>query len=397
MALVEYVVPSELSQKQRYAAILVQALSFMPDRALQWMDDWMGVENLRVVVRDGQLVGGFGVIDMGHWFAGRPVKTLGINAVAIAPEARGAGLATDMMKHALMLAHERGYALSSLFPATYTVYRRVGYELGGSWQRVRVPITGLIKADRALSVRELRPDNVDDMNKAKQIYRARCAMSAGMLERGDYLWKRIVAPIGRTAYCYLIESSEGPEAYVTWTQKDAGGLLGYELEVRELCALSARGARRALTLLCDADSLARVATVPSAPVDMVLGHALEVPAETATRMHWLLRLVDVKAALEQRAYDPLVRGEVELEITDEVLAHNHQKRWILTVENGVAQVREGGGAKVRAHVRGLASVYTGALTPREVQVLGLMDGDAAQLRVLGSLFAGPAPWVAEMY
>lgn len=387
-------VPSEEAEQKRYASILTQALSFIPDRALPWMQDWMGIDALRVARMDGSIVGGFGMIDMGHWFAGRPVKTMGINAVAIAPEARGQGAATEMMRQALLLGHERGYALSSLFPATYPLYRRVGYELAGTWQRIKVPLTGLIKHERSLKVRELTEQ---DEPIAKELYRRRCATTAGVLERNAFLWRRIFHPQGRVSFGYVIESSEGPEGYVVWTQKDAGGLLGYEIEVRDLVAVTARAARRALTLLCDADSLGKFASIPSAPVDPMLAHALEVSAEPAVRMHWLLRLIDVRAALEQRAYDPHVRGTVDLEITDDVLPHNDKKRLKLSIENGVAEVTEGGSGAVRTHVRGLASIYTGALTPQEVSLMGLLDGPADALRTLQSLFAGPAPWVGEMY
>ena len=113
-------------------------------------------------------------------------------------------------------------------------------------------------------------------------------------------------------------------------------------------------------------------------------------------MHWMLRLVDVAAALAERGYPRGVRGEVDLEVRDDLLPWNHG-RLTLEVADGVAEVRRGGNGDgvIALDVRGLASIYSGFAAPAELVPTGLVAGDADDLARLGSIFAGPSPWLSD--
>jgi predicted N-acetyltransferase YhbS len=63
------------------------------------------------------------VHDMRQYWLGRPVPMAGIAAVKVAPEHRGRGIGRSLMTEVLHLIDQRGYALSTLYPATMPIYR----------------------------------------------------------------------------------------------------------------------------------------------------------------------------------------------------------------------------------------------------------------------------------
>jgi predicted acetyltransferase len=113
-------------------------------------------------------------------------------------------------------------------------------------------------------------------------------------------------------------------------------------------------------------------------------------------MEWLLRVVDVRAALTGRGYPPGLETEVHLAVRDEVCPWNNG-RFVLTVADGRGEVREGERSDVILDARGLAALYTGYLTPAALQQVGLAAGEPRALAAAGLPFAGPAPWMPDMF
>ena len=68
-----------------------------------------GVEGFfRTASLDGRLIGGYAVHDFAQWFGGRAVPMGGIAAVAVVPEARGGGIAAEMMTACLRDLRDAG-------------------------------------------------------------------------------------------------------------------------------------------------------------------------------------------------------------------------------------------------------------------------------------------------
>lgn len=99
-----------------------------PARRLNFVQNAMGeLEDLRVLERDGRIVGqGFG-FELAAWFAGRAVPALGIASVAVAPEARGTGAATELLQGLEDEARARGALLCILHAFRHGFYARRGY------------------------------------------------------------------------------------------------------------------------------------------------------------------------------------------------------------------------------------------------------------------------------
>ena len=377
----------------RFGAIAARSLGVPPDRAAIWMAR-VGARNVRVVRRGADVVAGLAVLPMGHWFGGRAVPCAGISAVAVATEHRSRGIAGEMMRTALEEARRDGIPLSSLYPATFPVYRAAGYETAGNRFVYRVPLTSLGPGAREPEVREA---TAGDHATLRALYDARARCIAGAVERTPYFWTRIFEPFGEEARSYLVGGDGEPEGYVVVSYRPAPSPLApNDLPVRDVVARTPGAARRILRLLADHRSIARTATLTCGPGDPLLMHAREERLEVAEMQRWMLRVVDVRSALERRGWSPYVRGELQLDVRDPLLRDN-ARRWVLEVAGGRAQVREGGSGAVVLDVRGLASLYAGFLPAEELRVSGLCQGSDADLARASALFAGPAPWLADFF
>jgi predicted acetyltransferase len=112
--------------------------------------------------------------------------------------------------------------------------------------------------------------------------------------------------------------------------------------------------------------------------------------------YWMLRIVDVAAALSQRGY-PDVELELELELTDAFLPEN-SGAYRLRVSGGRAEVsRIERTTGVRLDAGALAAIYAGFLAPRELFRAGRIQGDARSLATFGLLFSGPAPSLSDFF
>jgi predicted acetyltransferase len=380
----------------RFSAIASRSLGVPPERMPVWMER-VGARNVRVARRGAEVVAGLAVLPMGHWFGGRAVPCTGISAVAVATEHRSRGIAGEMMRTALEEARRDGVPLSSLYPATFPVYRAAGYETAGSRFVYRVPLGNIGSGGREPDVSDVTDALREGHTTLRGLYDARARSLAGAIDRTGYFWTRIFEPFGEEARSYLVTGEAGPEGYVVLSYRPtAGPLAPNDLSVRDVVARTPGAARRILRLLADHRSVARTATLVAGPGDPLLSHLREERVEVAELQRWMLRIVDVRGALERRGWSPQVRGEVQLDVRDELLPDN-ARRWVLEVAGGRAQVREGGSGAVMLDVRGLASLYTGFMPAEELRVAGLCEGSDADLAKASALFAGPAPWLTDFF
>jgi predicted acetyltransferase len=112
---------------------------------------------------------------------------------------------------------------------------------------------------------------------------------------------------------------------------------------------------------------------------------------------WMCRLLDVPAALVARGYPPGVTAAVEFTVDDPTLLENAAAiRLEIREERASAERIER--ARARIDVGALAALYTGQLAARDAARIGRLtdatDGEIAQLE---AIFAGPKPWLADIF
>jgi predicted acetyltransferase len=360
-------------------------------------EDWLRdrqdrKDDLRVVRTDGRVAGGLTLIPMGQWFGGRSIPMVGIGGVGVDPQERASGLASALMRSVVEELHASGYGLSTLYPATQPVYRRVGYELAGSGIDYSTSAKTIDVRDRSLAVELCDPIDVELLTR---LYSERARRGNANLDRSEKFWKRIVDNPKRDAYCYVVGDASAPEGYVVFRQVSEKGW-SYDLVLRDVVALTAPAGRRLWTFFADHRSFAGKVKWTGGPGDPLTYHLREQDWAVDRDFKWMLRIVDVERALGERGYPAELTTELHLAVTDDILPANNAS-FVLHVSNGKGEVTRGGRGSVHIDIRGLAPLFTGFLSAPELKGTGYIEGPDEDIARATAIFAGPAPWLADFF
>jgi len=342
----------------------------------------------------GRLLGAAKFLDMAQWWHGRSLPAAGVANVVVAPEERGRGVGRALMAALVTEMGAQGYPLSVLYPATATVYRRVGYELAGGQYQVSIPARSLrsllppdVSAGVALpSLRRVGPDDAAEIDavvgRVHELTRA-----CGPITFDVEVSRRQLDDEDR--FCYLAD--DGFLAYA-WS----GG--HSEIQVYNVVAGSAATARALWSVVASHDSMAGTVRAFVGPADPVSWLTAEPDVSLARRYPWMLRVVDAEAAIAGRGFPAAAEAAVTLRLADELCPAN-AGLWELGISGGK-------GALLRhpAHpvleppavgpltlgARGFAALYAGAPVAT-LRVAGLAaGGDPAGDGALDGVFAATA-------
>ncbi len=376
-----------------YATLLDHAFAENPTTTQD--TTWLrksGLETYRVVRAAGQVAAGMGMLRMGQWFGGRSVPMGGIIAVVVAPEYRGSGVASYMMRSAMEEMRADGIALSVLYASTQTIYRKMGYEQAGVTVGYRFPVASLPTREQRLVVRAATPADEPEMHR---LYTERARGTNGNLDRLPVMWEwklRERLPVS----AYMVERDGVAEGYVVYNQRRRPSDTGKVINARDLVAITPDAGRQVLSFLGGHRRVAEHLEWYGPAADPLL---LQVTEQDYTVPHfeqWLLRMLDVPAALAARGYPKGVSGEVHLAVLDDMLPANDGPV-ILSVANGRAEVRPGGDGTVVIDVRGLSALYSSYLPPAALRSAGYLKGPDEDLALLTTIFSGPAPWMSDHF
>jgi predicted acetyltransferase len=309
----------------------------------------------------GRLLGTAKFLDLRQWWHGRSLPTAGVANVTVAPEERGRGVGRALMSALIGEMAARGYPLSVLYPATATVYRRVGYELAGAQYSVSIP---------ARSLRSLLPPDVPAGDARPGLRRAGpddAAEIDAVVGRVHELG-RACGPVTFDAgvsrrqlddedlFCYLAE--DGFLAY-SWS----GG--HSEVQVYNVVAGSAPTARALWSIIASHDSMAGTVRAFVGPDDPVSWLTTEPDVRLTRAYPWMLRVVDAAAAIAGRGFPAAADVAVRLHLADELCPAN-AGLWSLAVSGGQGTLlRRGAGdaaepaAPLVLGMRGFAALYAG--------------------------------------
>lgn len=376
--------PVAPDEARAFAEVVFEALH-VPQRYWEGWLDRLGSQNLRVIRRHGAIVAGAVILPQGQWFGGRAVPCGAISAVGVPAEHRGLGFGREIMTSALRECRDRGLALSVLYASTEVFYRSLGYERAGWRLTYERPTTELAAAGgRGLAVTA-----VDGTARPaiEALYERHAARHNGRLDRCELNWKRLFDPPRGPGRCYLLSGEDGPEGYVFIVK--SGQI--EPITVEDYVALTPAALRNLASLLGRHASMAPSVIWRGAIDDPLAELCGSGTAKFTDRLGWMLRLVDVEAALRARGYPSGIDAEVHLAVTDDVLPDN-DARFVLRITKGSATVTRGGRGDLQVDVRDLASLYAGHRHPSWLWP----DRDPAS-DALGLLLSGPRPWMSDMF
>lgn len=336
------------------------------------------------------------LIPMGQFFGGRSVPMMGIAGVAVAPEARGRGLARRIMSAAMNELAERGVAVSTLYASTQSLYRQVGFEAAGHRGLTTVPIEHIDVRERGGPGETWRTAVNEKQLGIGELYRQWATDHDGMIDRGVYVWSRVWKWRDREATGFAAIDADGDlDAYVALATESLPSRR-LKLLVTDAAWRSARGLRRLWGFLHDYASMADAVVLSGGPAHPMLWALGQQRFTYEFKDFWMIRLCDAPTAIAARGYWPTARGRVRLAITDEVVPAN-AGRWVLEVADGVGSLTRPGRAasgrggtkgEVRCTINALAAMYSGFATPGAMKAVGMLDGGDDELATLGGLLAG---------
>ncbi|WP_308250596.1 GNAT family N-acetyltransferase, partial [Nonomuraea rhizosphaerae] len=266
-----------------------------------------------------------------QWWHGRPQPMAGVAAVTVNPEDRGRGVGRQLMRATVERAASFGDALSALYPATTPLYRSVGYEHAGSQHRLTLPAEALrtIPSTGAVKLRRMGPGDAAELVSVLRATHV-AARASGPISYDERTWALWLAD--EDDFLYL-----APDGYVVY-RWDNG-----DIDVENLVAASEETSRALWALVGSASSMAERVSANVAPDDQVMWLLRERSKEELKQTRWMLRVLDLAAAVERRGYPAAVTGEAVVQVSDPLCPAN-AGTWRLEFSGGHgAASRAGGG------------------------------------------------------
>jgi predicted acetyltransferase len=378
------------------ARLLSTSLNFPLAGAMARKDTFI-LEDMRCAYVEGRPVANAAEFRFTQWFGGRGLATSGIWGVVTEPEHRGEGLASACLGELLDHARRRGDALTSLFPAVLDPYRKMGYELAGTFDEHRIALDDL-PTPRTDDLRVELADVDRDLDAVRTTYRGWASDRNGVIEPNEIeFWRDrlLVRPWNETARAVVVRDRHEVVGFAAFTRTpDPSGHLGdigFGLNCSLLFTTDGRARDALVAYARDHRGVGRWMQwggPPNDPLTLLVG----VQALTAVRRYrWMLRILDVPTAFEGRGYPP-----IEMDVTfgvDDPRYPQNAGPWHVVVSGGEAKMEP-----VERHARmpipiaALSSLYTGYLRPADAVVLGVLDAADPAVDAFSAMFDGPDPW-----
>lgn len=376
------------------------------ERARQFADGlYGGVESIRVLERDRNLVASMRLYSMQQWVHGHKLPVLGVASVAVAPEHRRHGYAREMMRYALREGYGRGDVASLLYPFRPSFYRNMGYALAGTVHQFEVRPDFLPLFSERERVRRARPGDVSAMTAC---YNAFAEATNGQLARSEQQISRIIGPeLGATFVC---ESETGEiEGYLVMRYGHEAEPWARKAEVVErvwTTQTAYRGILGFLASMGDQWGQVILRAHPNETLENLLSDPRP-PTYRHVKNLWfpvarqlkgtMFRILNVVEALKRRRWGP---ANVSFTLTvEDLLLEENSGGFTVKIADGKAEVRLGAaGEDLRTNIATLSSMFVGELAPSRAASIGeLKVQDPQLLPVLDLAFAGPGPWTYDVF
>jgi predicted acetyltransferase len=357
--------------------IRVRAFGSMSSHGVeQWRQvnqELVAQERVFGVFVDGRLAASGKARGFEQAWHGRLVPMAGMAGITVLPEFRGRGVGTSLMRGLVEVALARGEPVSALFPAAVPVYRHLGWELVGAQSRFALSASHLRTLGGEASPVRATASDVDELVEVCRAALVSARVSGPLLWSAQEWHRRLLDPA-----TFVYRTDDGFVVY---------GWEGSDLAVDFIWGATEDTLRSLWSLVGSGSSVAKTVRAFLSPEDPVFWLLPEEAGHEVTRHGWMLRVLDVPAALAARGYPPGQVTTVALRVDDRQSGTN-SGTWRLEVSNGEGRAERIDEAQaVTFTERGLAGLYAGR-SLSDLRRAGLATGGDAQAdEQLASVFA----------
>ena len=369
-----------------------------------------GLRDVRVGELDGQIVASLVLYPFTAFVRGHRLPVTGVGSVAVSPEHRRRGVGETLMRAALREMRQRGDALSILYAFRGSYYRRLGYGVIETMHQLAFSPSNLPDHEERRGVRRLM---LPDRPSVEAVYERVASQGHFALVRKQEWWSQRLWSYPGEWVIYEGRRRGQIEGYLCYEVDSTPGPFKLSVTINELVAATPEAHRGLVGYLASLrDQVTEIHFAAPAdgtwPMTLRTGQNLRPGAEISVLIDTgnlangaMLRLTDVKAALERWPLPPQARGEVVLEVDDPILPQN-ARAWRAGVRDGrlrvgVLAAAPAGGARrarlprLRASADLLASVVAGTISPQRAAEAGLVESSDGAAEVIERWFrARPA-------
>ncbi|CCH32522.1 GNAT family N-acetyltransferase [Actinosynnema sp. NPDC047251] len=339
-----------------------------------------------VAVVDDEVIGGAVALRAHQFFGGSAVPTGCVADVCVRPEWRGRGVARRVIDTLMDRTRADGGVLSTLWTPATGVYRRWGWEVAGLGRRWSVPARGLRSLPAAPG--DVVPGFTEP---ARELQRDLARAWDGPLRRPSWWWDWKYSDSEHR--CYTLVVGGEPQGLLGVRVRPVEPW-GQDLVVSDFWARDTASGRALLRFLGGFGSMAHTVHFDTGTLANLPALVWELPQHELREQGWypwMLRLLDIPAALESRGWPRTVTGRLDLAITGPAA-----QRLVLEVADGRAVTSPGGTGAVALSPGQLAAWYAGTLDPPALtRSLGPLDDGIVEL--MGMLTRRTEVWLPDVF
>ena len=168
------------------------------------------------------------------------------------------------------------------------------------------------------------------------------------------------------------------------------------IRVRDMVALNSKCAERLLRFFYDHRTVIDTISWNGPPNDPMRLLMEEQEVKIAYSRDWMLRIIDIKKAIESRGYPKDIKTTLTLNYEDPILPQN-SGTWTIEVSEGKGLVSKSNLPGLTLGPRGLAPLYTSYLSAFDIKNMGLIEGSSDELAKASLIFSGPKPWIGDQF
>ncbi|MEI5906039.1 GNAT family N-acetyltransferase [Bacillus spongiae] len=328
------------------------------------------------------------------WLHGREVNMGGIAGVATYPEYRRKGYVDESLRFILNRMREKGQYISLLHPFSIPFYRKFGWELFSSYNKVTVDQTNMKPFSNVSG--EVRRLTKNESEELMGIYDLYSQQFNGMLIRTKDWW--LNRTIGESIVAIYYSKEKVPTGYVLYDIKDK------RLEVNEMIVLNNEARKGLWNFLCQHDSMVE-------NIELMLNDQDPLPfllhnpkVKTELHPYFMARVVDVQKCLESLRLPVKEEENIFLHITDShapwnnktfLLSKNEINVFQKEIDSPSCQSQPKRG--VSMNINALSALLFGVKSARELADMDYLTGKDDEITRLNEVFSGNQPYFVDFF